>query len=87
MKKRKLGIVLVSVMLLGTSMTALANNIEARKPTCLECGGETYYNYRLYPEYPCSRCGKNGCGKHYWGWECSSCHSFAKVTLKGYACE
>ena len=87
MKKKKLIIVLASIMLLSTGGTVFANNIEARKPTCLECGDETYRNYRLNAEYPCSRCGKHGCGKHYWGWECQSCHSFAKESFKGYACE
>lgn len=87
MKKRNLAVVLASVMLLGTGVTAFANNVEARGISCPECGEGTYYDYRLIPEYPCKRCGQNGCGMLWWGWECGVCDSFSPVEKLHYACD
>lgn len=84
--KKKLSAIIATVMILSMGVTAFANNIEARGPSCPECGSGTYYDYRLEKEYPCPRYGKDGCGRYVWGWECS-CGSFQKVTEGDYACE
>lgn len=83
--KKRLAAIIATVMVLGMSVTAFANNIEARNPTCPECGSGTYYDYRLKVENPCSRCGQYGCGWYVWGWECS-CGSFQEVAEGDYAC-
>lgn len=84
--KKKLSAIIASVMILSMGVTAFAGNVARRVPTCSECGSGMYYDYRLYKEYPCSRCGKDGCGQYYWGWECS-CGNFEIDAAGDYACE
>ncbi len=85
--KKRLAAIIATVMILSMGVTAFANNIEARSITCPDCGGQTVYNYKLYKQYPCERCGKDGCGPYYYGWWCRSCNSFSPTEFMGYACE
>ena len=80
-------LIMALVMILSMSIPALAGNIQPRAPTCIECGGETVYDWQLFPERPCRRCGKNGCGMRYWGWQCTdrSCFAFVPTSEMGYA--
>lgn len=87
MKKRKLAVVLASVMLLGTGVTAFANNVEARNPTCPNCNEGMYMDYRIFKATPCKICGaRSGCYEHWWGWECGICDEFIKTSLKDSLC-
>ena len=85
--KKRIAAIIATVMVLGMSVTAFANNIEPRSPTCPDCGSARVYNYRLYKQYPCVRCGKDGCGPRYYGWWCRSCNSFEPIEFMDYACE
>lgn len=88
MKKKMAVLIMALVMILSMSVPALAGNIQPRSPTCIECGGETIYDWVLIKEYPCRRCGKIGCGMRYWGWRCTdrSCLAFVPTSEMGYAC-
>lgn len=86
MKKRKLAVVLASVMLLGTSITALASNIEARGPSCPACGDGAYMSYKPFPVSKCRICGLSGCSEVWWGWQCESCNEFSRTSLKESVC-
>ena len=85
--KKRLAAIIATVMVLGMSVTAFANNIEARSISCPDCGAGTVYSYKLFPQKSCDRCGKNGCGPYYWGWWCSSCYSFSPTEIMAYKCE
>lgn len=89
MKKNLFALIMAIVMMLSMSVPAFASNVERRAPTCMECGGETIYDWQLFKEYPCPRCGKDGCGMRYWGWLCTfrTCRAFIPTSPMGYACE
>ena len=40
-------LIMALVMILSMSIPALAGNIQPRAPTCIECGGETVYDWQL----------------------------------------
>ncbi len=84
--KKTMSIVLAAAMCLSMAVTAFAGQVERRSPSCPDCGNSTYRDYRLEKEYPCSNCGKDGCGMYWWIWECS-CGYYEDISEKGYACE
>ena len=87
MKKRKLAVVLASVMLLSTGVTAFASNVEARNPTCPNCNEGMHRNYKLFEAKPCKVCGeKSGCYEHWWIWQCGVCGEYSKISLKESLC-
>ena len=84
--KKTMSIVLAVAMCLSMAVTALADQIQPRSPSCDECGGHTYCisETTKHPSAPqrCDDCGT----KTYdgtltiWGYACSSCGAVSEVT-------
>ena len=86
MKKRKLAVILASIMLLSTGVTAFASNIEMRAPTCPMCNGGMEYGYVILSVNICRQCGGRGCYEQWWGWSCKTCGEFSRTSLKETVC-